>query len=577
MPGEITLLYNGTSFKSEYIVDSFSFTEIYHKDLKPADSSCSLQIPYREDIANFIKTNNNANIMAFVWHTKGMFFGFLRNNYTFEKQQRIQPISLEIVSPSFLLKKNIGSELFWANKNVVQIIKDLIIKAGLGDYYTTIPPDNILNNTVITIFTTESDDTYYDVIKDLLFECGFVFGFNSLLTWFEVMPLFNYDLNPSFTFNNTNIRSSVTQKIKPEKYTGVRINWKTQNYYENILLWETREGETAIHNCVIPIPPYKVWGDDNGIELKYDSGLGEIVYVTNPISPVIQFENGNTSDFTVSVTNQGKSALAIITSTIPGTKNMTKCEIWGNAYVLSDDNITVNENSDKDVLELDFNYIANSNIIKETTKKINEYYSKSDFTYSLQSYENIPLGNYVNIVEAGIGSTVARIIKKEYAWNEPISYELEGISEISFDITSSNTIIANPNNGNKPVNLGTMAGIIGTTENSDGKSIPDNYWVLQDLAGLQDESEDGSVYIYQKGDFYIGDEDSFIRLYHTPTGKAVLEFKADRIHFTTEFTEVIGDLQVAGILNPAALIIPVYASNPSTFNEGQTWILRESS
>jgi hypothetical protein len=119
-----------------------------------------------------------------------------------------------------------------------------------------------------------------------------------------------------------------------------------------------------------------------------------------------------------------------------------------------------------------------------------------------------------------------------------------------------------------------MAGMIGTLEEGENGN-PANYWVLQDLEELQDESEEGAV-ILKKGDFYIGDNDNFISLTHNDKGKSSLSLKADHINISAEGTEVVGDLTVTGILNPSALIIPVYNSNPNNPAEGQVWILRSS-
>ena len=193
MANGITISYNSTSFESEYIIDSFKLTEYFHKDLSPADNSISLKIPYREDIANFIKSNNNADLQAVVRYTilqEHVFYGYIRNNYTFEKQQRIQPISLEIVSPSFLLKRNIGSEIIWLNKTPANVVRDLLLHAGLTNYASTITNTDLTNNTII--FKADADEEYYDVITQLLFEYGYVFDFYGSNGTFRVLSLFNY-------------------------------------------------------------------------------------------------------------------------------------------------------------------------------------------------------------------------------------------------------------------------------------------------------------------------------------------------------------------------------------------------
>jgi hypothetical protein len=570
----ITISYNSTSFTSEYVIDSFKLTEVFHNDLSPADNSISLQIPYREDIANFIKTNNNVDLQAvvrYVIYNSGeyTFYGFIRNNYTFEKQQRIQPISLEIVSPSFLLKRNIGSEIIWANKTPANVVRDLLLHAGLTNYAAVITNTDLTDNTII--FKAGADETYYDVITQLLFEYGYVFDFYGNNGTFRVLSLFNYPSATAGTFNGNNIRDSIKQIVSPENYTGVRINWKSALDYDNILLWETREGETAIHDCVVPIQPNSTWGGNNGMELKYDSGLGEIVYVSS-ITPTLKFDNGDEVGITQkSITNQGTYASAIITNSSSKVKNITKFQIYGHAFLRADSNITVNQVNDKNVLELEFEYLADSNRIKNITAKINEYYNKADFTFTLSSMQNYAVGSLVNVSELGIGSTTARITKRDYSYNKAINYSLEAIKDISFNITSTNENIVDSKNSSNPRTLGDMAGIIGTIGDNTENGKPENYWVLEDLAYLQEESEDGTV-IYKKGDFFIGDNDNYIQLAHNKNGKVSLSLKADSINITALGTEVIGTLRVIGTLIPDALIIPTYTTDPADPKVGQIWL-----
>ena len=320
------------------------------------------------------------------------------------------------------------------------------------------------------------------------------------------------------------------------------------------------------------------------MDLKYDSKLGEVVHVTS-IKPKFKFETSGDSTGVnpKTVTNMGTYAKVIFTNTLSKVKNISQLEIWGHAFLRADDNITVNQINTKNVLELNFTYLADANRIKEITKKLNEYYNKADFTFTLSSTQDYAVGSLVNVSELGIGSTTARITKRNYSYNNAINYSLEAIKDISFNINSTNETLVENKSESKPRNLGEMTGLIGTLGEVGEDGKPLNYWALEDL---QDEGN-GSV-IFRKGEFVIGDDDNFIRLKHKPNGKAELSLKADVISISALGTDINGNLNVtlkltanevetnkitAGEITATdKLVIPSYSTDPVSPVRGQIWL-----
>jgi hypothetical protein len=99
-----------TTYSTDFLVDSYQKTEIYHNNLKGADNSLRLTVPFNENFSDKLKQNVNKDIKAKIINDDNSvdFSGYLRKNFSFEKKKRPQPIALEIVSPSFLLKKPLG-------------------------------------------------------------------------------------------------------------------------------------------------------------------------------------------------------------------------------------------------------------------------------------------------------------------------------------------------------------------------------------------------------------------------------------------------------------------------------------
>lgn len=416
---------NGTTYSTDFILDSYKKTEVYHNNLRSADNSLRITVDFNEDFSDKLKQYVNEDIKAVVTNNDNSidFAGYLRKNFTIEKQKRPQPIALEIVNPSFLLKKAIGSDnaFILKNKTVTQICNEVLAKAGFTSGST------ITISNIIPIFMAEEDEQYYDILSDLLFEYGYTFDFNNSGA-FVILPLFNKPITtPSQVFNKNNIRSSLEQKIEEQKNSSnISLEWSTLTRLERTTIYENIEGRYAAYpdGCNLAVYPQKYLFDNQKNKIEYDSSLGEVVWVDTIYQDF-------RAPYPLSVElceNLGKSCNLSIKNNGSVTAYVTKLHILGDAYIKVEGQTTRSpDNGEVKKYELQYNHDAA--VIDQLAKDIAEYYKYSNLKVSLQSEDDYPVGSFVAIVEDYMGTVIGRIVKKTTVLRDFFNYEIESISE----------------------------------------------------------------------------------------------------------------------------------------------------
>jgi hypothetical protein len=420
----ITLTINGVDYERDIITDSLSINYVYHNNLDPADATVSCKIPFDLEVAELIKVHNNTDIkVVFTNGTKKLFTGFLRKNFNFEKKQRVQPIALEIVSPSYLLKKKIAVPFQLENVRVYDLIVDLVLKSGFT-FDVSLP--GTISDYTVPFFQAEEKDDIHDIISELLFEFGYVLSFNTdgALT---ANPLFNQPPNEiTQVFDGSNIRSSLTQTAKEEKYTSVVDSWENKELKLSTLVFQDTTGNTAIHQARIEIAPNAYYLNNEWNYLDLDSTLGEVVYAKNFNYNETVFEPGIYFNHKV---EYGKPAVRFYNNTTTP-KYITKFEVYADAYINTGVNKTGNVVGDSDnVLEIESKYVLDETIIKDLVQNVADYYRYSDFTVKLHSNADYPIGSFVTVKEAYMGTIVGRIIDKKIKLLSDIEYGIEAIKE----------------------------------------------------------------------------------------------------------------------------------------------------
>ncbi|MDR0722103.1 MAG: hypothetical protein LBF75_04810 [Treponema sp.] len=415
-------LPNAITTTTDFIIDSFSYTEIYYKDLKPADNSCHMRIPFNVDMANTLKINNNKHIKIQIKNddNTNLFTGYIRRTFNFEKTQRNQPITIEIVSPSYFLKKKLQEEILLFNQSVSTIITTLLQQANCTDI------GNFSIQKTVSFFNAKKGDDIYTTITNVLFEFGFTFDFNSDGN-FVVYPLFNQPGTITQFFNGNNIREQITQSVVEEKYDRIEAAWKKGQFFTHTKVFEDTTGNNAAHPYSnIPVKPGAYYLDTEWVYLGLDSELGTVRYISNVDYLIIQSNQSINTRLVV----EGQKIKVSIRNVNNVVEYITRFEVYADAYIETEpDNTTKTTNTGDSLLEVDIKYLTNDTDINSLIQNLENYYRYVDFTVDLKSYAKYPLGSFVSVTELGMGTITGRIISKKYTLIKPIEYTIEAISE----------------------------------------------------------------------------------------------------------------------------------------------------
>jgi hypothetical protein len=214
----LTLTVDDRTYTADIYLDGFEIKDTLHNDLRPVDDSCRLKIPFNEDIADELKISTGKDIKATVsQNSTVLFMGYLRKTYTIEKHQRHQPINLEIVSPSFLLKKVIKQTGIMENKTISAILTELVKVLPYIPSVTNI-------STTLEFFQFNPEIEVYTIISDLLFEYGYTFKFDTSGNML-IKNLYDVDISKiTKIFNGYNIIEKLVQKTKENEFNDITVN-----------------------------------------------------------------------------------------------------------------------------------------------------------------------------------------------------------------------------------------------------------------------------------------------------------------------------------------------------------------
>ncbi len=111
---KVELYLNNLWEEVEAAIDTIEIQEIFHNKLKNADNNAKVQFAPNETLYNQLRylLNNKVDVNARIKKDSTVIFtGYIRKTLVFEKTQKLNPVKVEIVSPSYLLKKKVKSFL----------------------------------------------------------------------------------------------------------------------------------------------------------------------------------------------------------------------------------------------------------------------------------------------------------------------------------------------------------------------------------------------------------------------------------------------------------------------------------
>jgi microcystin-dependent protein len=408
--------------------------ELLHNGLRPADSSVNLRIPNPSTafISALYAVGSDDVAVRIHKNDADYYYGYLRKTFTLEKGQRIQPIALEVVSPSNLLKRKIKTSLSYVGHTVAALLDHLLTEAGLTGY--TLPTIT----TVIPAFAVEPNTTtWHEVISEILFEYGYTLGFDA--AGVAIFPaLFPATFDPSTrVFDGDNCLVKIVQEKQEQARDTVEAKWNSIKTVTDALVFSDMSNATTLKKCNIGILPGEyLQGESDGFYATLSHPDGELLYTASQ-----SLEITKDGQITVDTFTPGnlRSLLKIYNSDATFERFINKLDIRaGTAIIKMGENTsTATTDGDSEKIEtIKASYIFDKTSAGDLAANLLGYFKYADFSYRLVSATDYACGAIVTISEDYIGTIVARIVgKKSLEATNPAlvryEYTLEGVGEWS--------------------------------------------------------------------------------------------------------------------------------------------------
>ena len=418
------------------LFSDFKKKELIYNDLDPSDSVVYCYFMPNITFLNNLRTYSGYPKVKITKEGSDYFTGYLRINYEIAKKNILQPVKVDIVSESFLLKRKIGSCINLTSSPYVcnsantsnSIVHILLAKAGITDY--TLPD---LDATIPRFYYSvdDDDDTYHNVLTTLLYEYGYIFSFDASGKFILYKLFTEVTPTPTQVFSGSNIIDEIKQTRAEETYEKVSVQYYVVSTLTNKIVFEDTTNAGDGYACKIEVSPLSYMGDNEEYETStYSVSEGEVL---------------GCSDLTLNITKQTgigvvsqelgqtSSILSIYNSDTTYSKYIFRLQIVAGTCVVKTateySKIIRVTDSDK-YLKYESKYIYNKTYADALATNLSNYYQYCDFTYELKSLDSFAIGSYVTVTETGIGTSVCRIIGKETDENtDVISYTLEAVSE----------------------------------------------------------------------------------------------------------------------------------------------------
>lgn len=416
--------------------DQLLFTEDFHP---------------RQDSVSFIVHNPSATLVNKILLATGpialemtydgspFFKGYLRDTTNVRVRTRIDQLQLQAEDYGKDLKKKAGFTARYASYKILDntnktnsIIHQLLYGAGFTDAQIT--TDNI-DITVSNFVFVEDETTYWELIRDLLFNYGYVFYFDEAGV-FNIYSFITDSITTTVAINNTNMQDQLSIRKRAEKYEGVEVEWWPEVVSNNEVVFSDTTGGDKDNKANISLAAgdyYPVGAGDNTTYCEYQVDDYEVILVTTPTLDAV-YESG--ISLSTPLTNYYKMAEVVLQNTSGTAKSITKFDIVGNAILKGDRHRTIRENvsGTDELLKVRAEYLKTESQAQRLAVGLADLYFYSDFFYEFSSEEDWAIGTFATLTESLTGASTEVVImskKTITSGNGYILYKYQvlGISE----------------------------------------------------------------------------------------------------------------------------------------------------
>ncbi len=423
-----------------------------------------MQIPFDLEFANaiqqYFKSYTRAQIVD---GANAIFTGFLRKTATFTKEQRAQPISVELITAGTLFDFCFPEPLSYERQKLSILIRVVVsvAESKIGANFRT-DTSAISKDVQIPIFTVTDEDTVQEVLENLLNCYGYTYNF-SASGQLVVVPLFNQPAKGANLpiFDGKNSLTQIQFAVKEESGTMAEISWQSVKLVHDGLLFEDTQGAKDDYKCYIELQADEYFADDDDEDEKkaaqsynqgeedhsfyaeYDSTEGEVITCLG----LTNIDVVRDREISVSCENVGTKARMIVHNTAGDVRKITKFDLYGTAYVKTADNITNCGDTSGKTYSIDAKFIQAKIHAETLAQNVKNWLSYADYTGEVTSKLDLEAGTFVRVIDRDLGEITARIIqKKQNLLTKLNKYKVEAILEYTPATEVSTDSTRNSNN-----------------------------------------------------------------------------------------------------------------------------------
>ena len=422
------------------LLKSLKRTQTLHNKLAPTSDMLSFTMADNATIRQLLLTATDDVLIKVTKDSSDYFYGRVRTNHKITTTNYVNGIAVECEDNSYRLQKKITSLISWVGYSVSDtsttsnsIIHQLLTSAGYssGD----INVSDILK-TIDYYVIEENTTTYWDALKQILYEFGYFFYHN------EGGQFCIYDFAPSSVansnnFNNSNMYSKLEISKVFEQYEAVYVDWQSHETLSSTIVFSDTTGGDSQYKCNINLSAgdyYPTGSDTKTVYCEYKIQDREIIAVTGAALDLV----ADSDIVTDTATYEATRAIIKLHNTGSGVETIYKFDITGNAVVKGDKNQSqrINVVGTEKVLKITSKFITAKTDGDKLANALAKYYRYSDFTYRLKSDTVYAVGTYVTLTEteSGLSGETCRVVKREdNAVDDYITYDIEAVAEYTAD------------------------------------------------------------------------------------------------------------------------------------------------
>jgi len=449
---------SGWNDVTNYVVaPSLKRTFHAHKNLKSTINTCTFDMMYSTTIVNALYGSSNVEVRIHDNDSNDWFTGYVKDQMSTVARSRGKTFSVECVDHAWDLKKPISREtannfplispyIYKSTDTDNSILYQLLVADGPLSSLASLPD---ITDTVDHIDIVDGEQTYEQVLKDLLFEFGYSYYFDESGDM-KVLDLFPSSLSPTATFSTAarNIKTELKIERSTEQHDAVRVSFNKLYTFKDSVVYRETEYESedypgVSYGCKIELlsaEHYPSAAGDGDAFLQYDVPTNAKKALRNPDSELITVTNayawyqcfGNVQLTKHEFTNFGKEALVDYENASGATAYLLRFEIRGDAIVLRGvyDREYSPGGSPEDRKVYKAKYIQTDEVADRLAVGWCNWYQYGDFLYTFTSDADVDVGAIVTLNETAVtgvnitGRVVARV---DRPYNGVADYTIEGM------------------------------------------------------------------------------------------------------------------------------------------------------